>query len=52
MGRRLYSLDYWGRLHRDREAEKRRTSAGTGWTGKVLLVLALLAVVIVITSIH
>jgi hypothetical protein len=52
MGRRLYSLDYRGHLHRDREAEKKSKPVGTGWTGKVLLILAVLAIVIVIASIH
>ena len=51
MGRRLYSLDDWDRLHREREAEKRQKSAGVGWTRKVLLILAVLAVVMVIASV-
>lgn len=51
MGRRLYSLDYQDLRHREREAEKRHRSAGAGWTGKILLILALLAAVIVIASI-
>jgi hypothetical protein len=51
MGRRLHSLDHQGRLHRERGAEKRKEPAGTSWTGRVLLILAVLAAVIVIASV-
>jgi hypothetical protein len=49
MGRRLYWQDSYGRIHRDREAERGR-SARVGWTGKALLVLAVIAALIVIAS--
>jgi hypothetical protein len=50
MGRRLYSPDYRSGRHREREAQRWQKPAGTGWTGKVLLILAVLAAVIVIAS--
>jgi len=50
MGRQPYSPAYRSRRHRERDAQQWQKPAGAGWTGKVLLVLAVLAAVIVIAS--
>lgn len=52
MARRLYKVDYWGNLQRDRDAEKRirASGGGPGWTGRVFLVLGLLTLLIVFAS--
>ena len=50
MSRKLYYVDWYGQVQRDRKAE-RRQSAGTGWTGKVLRLLAALALIMVIASV-
>jgi len=48
--RRLYYLDSYGRVHRDRQAEK-RTSSSSGVLAKVFLtILMLLAGIMVIAS--
>lgn len=51
MGKRLYSIDYQGHASRDRRAERASKPAGSGWTGKILLMLAVLAVLMVIASV-
>lgn len=52
MGRRLYYRDSYGRVHRDRQAE-RGSSAGSALSARfALIVLLALAVLVVLASIH
>ena len=51
MGRRPSSPDYRDQWHRERQADKRQRSAAAGWSGRVLLILAVLAAVLVIASV-
>jgi hypothetical protein len=51
MSRKLYSIDYWGHLQRDRHAEKHAArGAGIGLMGKTLMILGVLALLVVIAS--
>jgi hypothetical protein len=51
MSRKLYSIDYWGHLQRDRRAEKHAAKgAGIGLMGKSLMILGVLALLVVIVS--
>ena len=53
MGRKLYYVDGWGHVQRDRRAE-RSASASGGHSGMriVYTVLIVLAVIMVLASIH
>ena len=51
MGRKLYSVDYWGHAQRDRRAEKYAArGAGVGLMGKTLMMLGALALLVTIAS--
>lgn len=51
MSRKLYSVDYWGHVQRDRRAEKHAAKgASMGLTGKALMILGALALFVVLVS--
>jgi hypothetical protein len=51
MSRKLYSVDYWGHVQRDRRAEKNAAKgAGMGLIGKTLMILGAFALLVVIAS--
>ena len=53
MGRKLYYVDGWGHVQRDRKAERSASGSG-GFSGMriVYAVLLVLAVLMVLASIH
>jgi epoxyqueuosine reductase QueG len=52
MSRKLYSVDYWGHLQRDRRSEKHAAKgAGIGLVGKALMLLGVLALLVIIVSV-
>lgn len=55
MGRKLYYVDSYGKVHRDYKAEKTLKSkdakSGGSWMRNVLLLLAVFAVLMVLASI-
>jgi epoxyqueuosine reductase QueG len=52
VSRKLYSIDYWGHVQRDRRAEKQAAKgAGIGLMGKSLMILGALALLVIIASV-